>query len=224
MTSLNDIHVYYQIFESQFSANEYHGHLYANKAFDVKWGSIPILISAPHTTKMYRNGRLKDQDDYTGAIALLLQRYTDCYVIYSTRCSEEDPNFVLNGEYKDTIEKIVNLGNIKFMIDLHGASENREFGVDLGTQHGKILKPQVVKRLKNIFSKYHVMNIKENNNFPAMHPGTVSAFCYHQLGVPSVQMEINKRFRKPDVDIRLFISLIKSLKEIIYSLSLEEFN
>jgi hypothetical protein len=55
---------------------------------------------------------------------------------YSNSFSKEDPNYILGGEYKAALGTIVKEHQIKFVIDLHGASKDREFDMDLGTLHG----------------------------------------------------------------------------------------
>ncbi|WP_332695540.1 hypothetical protein [Halalkalibacter lacteus] len=204
-----------RFFEEQFALNDYIGQTGARIPFDVKWGSVPILLSAPHATKLVRNNQIKEQDDYTGTIGLLLQRYTNCHLIYTTHCTSEDPNFVIGGSYKEQIKKIATLFDIRYVIDLHGASKGRAFDVDLGTQYGVTINQNVVDQLRETFKKYNIMNACENSAFPATHPGTVTSYCYHELGLQSLQMEFNKKFRDPNENVELFISMVQALQEFI---------
>jgi hypothetical protein len=216
--SEEEIYEYSRFFEKQFAFNDYKGQMGAKIPFDVKWGSGPILLSAPHATKLFRNNRIKDQDDYTGAIGLLLHRYTNCHFIYTTRCTSEDPNFVIGGAYKEQIRKMAEIMDIRYIIDLHGASEGRGFNIDLGTQHGLSIDQDVVDQLIETFKNYNIMSVCENSAFPAKHPGTVTSYCYHELGLESFQMEINKKFRDPNESLELFVSLVQALQEFIVTL------
>ncbi|MFC0562198.1 hypothetical protein [Halalkalibacter alkalisediminis] len=218
MISEEEIYSFSRFFEEQFAFNDYTGQTGAQIPFDVKCGFVPVLLSAPHATKLFRNNRIKEQDDYTGTIGLLLQRYTNCHLIYTTRCTSEDPNFVIGGEYKEQIRKLAKLFDIRYVIDLHGASEEREFDVDLGTQHGLTINHNVVDQLTETFKKYNIMSVCENSAFPAKHPGTVTAYCYHDLGLQSLQMEINKKIRNPNENLELFISMVQALHEFILTI------
>ncbi|WP_067724623.1 hypothetical protein [Oceanobacillus damuensis] len=206
-------------YESQFALNDYKGNILAKHSYEKSFGSIPILLSMPHSVAQMRNGKLKDSDDYTGAIGLFTQKLLDCHCIYSTRTSEEDPNYVIEGKYKIELEKIIKKGNIKFVIDLHGASSKRNFDIDLGTIHGKTMSSNTINEIKEIFSNNGIMNVLENEMFAATHKGTITSFVHHELKVPCFQMEINKKFRDPLNRIDSFKILIASLVDMIHYLN-----
>lgn len=210
-----DIEGFHQIFEKQFATHDYHGHFQASQPFDVKLGTGQVLISAPHTTKLIRNGSLKEEDQYTGALGLLLQRHTNCHLIYTTRCNEEDPNYIIDGSYKGKMKELVELLDIRYVIDLHAAAASRPFDVDLGTQYGKTIDSEHVTQLKACFQRNGIMNVYENHTFAATHAGTVTAYCHHQLGLGSIQMEINKKFREPEQQNASFSSLFQAISEYI---------
>lgn len=109
-------------------------------------------MSAPHAINHYRENAVKPADMYTGSLALLLQKLTGCHCIYSNSFSKEDPNYILGGEYKAALGTIVKEHQIKFVIDLHGASKDREFDMDLGTLHGTSIQANNINEVVRIFS------------------------------------------------------------------------
>ena len=70
-----------QKIDQQFSRNQYNGG--GQNDFVIKEGSIPVMISAPHSINHFRKGQLKLADKMTGGIALYLHQLTGCHVIYS---------------------------------------------------------------------------------------------------------------------------------------------
>lgn len=122
-----------EVIEGQFSYNKYNGFEHSLLPFDLKLGTKPVLISAPHSVNHMRNNKLKKADLYNETIASIAQLYTNCFCIYSNRISDEDPNYTIGGKYKDAVKEICVKNNIRLVINLHGASISREFDIDLGT-------------------------------------------------------------------------------------------
>ena len=53
--------------------------------FEIIEGKIPVLLSAPHGAKHYRNGSFKEEDEYTASLAIKLGKITGAYAGGSTR-------------------------------------------------------------------------------------------------------------------------------------------
>lgn len=103
-------------FEKQFSRNDYKGG--GSEDFAIIEGEIPVMISAPHSVKMLREGKEKGADKLTGAIALLLQEMTGCHLIYSTRFSESDPNYATeNNGYQAALADYVKSHDVEIVIE-----------------------------------------------------------------------------------------------------------
>jgi hypothetical protein len=89
----------------------------------------PILISAPHGARTYRNKdnqkNWHEEDEYTAGMALLLGEICSVSVI-ATNCknNDYDPNFTpdLNVPYKQMVGHLIQKHHIRFVIDLHGAA------------------------------------------------------------------------------------------------------
>jgi N-formylglutamate amidohydrolase len=164
--------------------------------FDYIEGRIPILISAPHGTKHYRQcdgkGYWKEEDAYTSSLAIVLGQLTGAHVLYAKYKAKEDPNNDEFSAYKDSLRKAVEEHGIKFVIDLHGASGSRPFKIDVGTMSDApegcsctTFRPVIEKAFrdldKHVFNKY----------FAAGNCGTITSFVRNELGIEAAQFEIN---------------------------------
>lgn len=174
-------------------------------------------MSAPHAVNHNREDTVKPADMYTGALALLLQKLTNCHCIFSNSFSDEDPNYVLGGEYKAMLGAIVKDNKIPFVIDLHGASKEREFDIDLGTLHGASIQEAHLHEIIQIFHNNGILNVLHNHTFAASHPGTITSYAAKELLVQSIQIEINRNYRNPN-EPHLFQRTILSLEQIIKQL------
>lgn len=201
-------------YELQFSNHSYFGDIGADPSYSIIEGALPVLVSAPHAINHYREHAVKPADMYTGSLALLLQKLTNCYCIYSNSFSQEDPNYILGGEYKAALQALVKEHQIKFVIDLHGASKDREFDIDLGTLHGASIQDKHLTNIIRIFNNNGITKVEHNHTFSASHPGTITSYSAKELLVQSVQIEINRNYRNPNA-FDLFQKTIHSLEQII---------
>src|SRR5574337_771151 len=124
--------------------------------FRYETGKIPILISAPHGAVHTRNGD-KEEDEYTTGIARLIGHKTAAHVLYARRKSRTDPNANPDAPYKAVLQQIVRENAIRFVMDLHGANSNSDFGVAVGTMHGKSCSADDKLLIVNTFRKYAIL-------------------------------------------------------------------
>ncbi|PFG15072.1 N-formylglutamate amidohydrolase [Bacillus sp. es.036] len=199
--------------EDQFSQNSYRGDVRSDQSVKVKQGVIPVMISAPHTTKQIRNGKEKEADVYTGALALILHEITGCHVILNTKLGE-DPNYILGGHYKEVLGEHCLNHKVDLVIDVHGAAANRTFGVDLGTSNGKTLSKQKRDVMIDHFPKANI-EATVNKRFTASHPGTITYHSSNALKMEAVQIEINRKYRDPRRELDLFVGMVGCLSGII---------
>jgi len=193
--------------EKPFSRNMCNGG--GREHFKIESGTIPILVSAPHSVNHYRDSSVKKADLYTGGIARYLHELTSCHVIYSSRYSETDPNNdpSENSEYKKRMGEYVKEHDIRLVIDLHGASADRPYAVEMGTIDDEdtslcnhkfidnLINDVFVKELADIESA--VKDVQKNVVFNAKNPNTVTSYVSSQLGIPAIQLEINGLYRDP---------------------------
>jgi hypothetical protein len=203
-------------------------------------GKIPILISAPHGAVHTRNGD-KEEDEYTAGIARLIGRKTGAHVLYARRKSRTDPNANPDAPYKAVLQQIVSESAARFVVDLHGANSNRDFGVAVGTMHGKSCSSDDKLLIINTFRKYAIMEEGEllsrldvDTKFPAEGNNgrePITKFC-HRIDIAAAQFEINAHLRIPirredatnhyipfSGNPELITNLFKSLSDIVSSLA-----
>jgi len=166
-------------------------------------GRIPILISAPHGAKHYRQNRWKGEDEYTSSLAVVLGRLTGAHVLYTKCKTPEDPNHDGKARYKPLLAKIVRDQGIRFLLDLHGSNPRRPFKVDVGIHAEKKEEsscPSYMEIIRSVFSDFQSPLF--NRYFPARGKGTITSFCRKELGIEAAQFEISGRYRivrrKPD--------------------------
>lgn len=127
--------------EEKYESNQYNGINNGNSNFKIIYGTIPIILSAPHSVNQYREERIKGADKLTGAIVEYLCAKTGSNGIIRTYNFNDDPNYKNNGEslkYKKEILGLIKEKNIAILIDVHGCKDNHGFDIELGTNYGKI--------------------------------------------------------------------------------------
>jgi hypothetical protein len=170
-------------------------------------GQIPVLLSAPHGAVHTRHGKEKEEDEYTAGLARLLGELTGAHVLYARRKSLCDPNYYPDGAYKRLLEEVCGASNLSFILDIHGTSSRRPFGIELGTACGQSCPDQ-----KTLL----VQGLEKHGFCQSNPPGptrlwidhlftgggserieTVTRFAWKRLGIPAAQVEINGRLRIP---------------------------
>lgn len=102
-----------------------------------------ILISAPHGVSQVRLGKHKNSEIGSLATALYLKETTGSSLIVKTKNNDDDANFDINSEYKNSIRKLAKSKKINYILDIHGLAENRQCDVNLGTHLGKNIENNV---------------------------------------------------------------------------------
>lgn len=243
MTAKKDIKKLSKL-EKKFSRHKYNGS--GNKGFTIKAGSIPVIISAPHSVNHSRQGALKVADKYTGAIALLLHEMTGCHVIYATNNNQTDPNFdeYESNLYQKSLVDYVTTNGIRVLIDLHGSDTSRPYAVELGTapkknENGEIegnpyvslIGHDFICRIIRLSFEYVFSLLKtdsskdiwENTCFAASLQNTITKSVSSRSETACIQLEINGNYRNPSCPDNLH-SLLEGLKIIITLLSKVHWN
>ena len=187
------------------------------KSFRVINGKIPIIVSAPHTVRQLRKGKIKGAEYQTGAIVNILVEETGCFAIYKTYNNQDDANYdIENNEYKEEIKHIVKENNIKLVLDIHGARNEYRFDIDLGTSCGENINNniEIVKKLKECFKRNEIKNITENKMFKADSIRTISKYINKETKVPCIQLEVSWKYRDLN-NLDNIKRLIKALEEFI---------
>lgn len=169
--------------------------------FEVIEGSTPIIVTAPHATRPFLNGRYRFADGGgTAALAKMLNKLAGVTVIYTTYESPSDPNFYDDNEFKVALAGLIEKLHPRLVLDIHASNSYRPYDVDLGTMNGKSLRGNeaLATDLIEILRAEGLGNISYNF-FAASKNQTITKFATTH-GVPAIQLEINKTWLVPAQD------------------------
>ncbi|WP_462412397.1 N-formylglutamate amidohydrolase [Neobacillus sp. Marseille-QA0830] len=183
------------------------------QAYDIISGSLPVIISAPHSVTHFRDGKPKQGEFMTGVLAKYLQKRLDCWCITKTRNDRTDPNFDPVHPYKQAICDLVNDNEISLLIDLHIMAPKRPAAIEIGTGKGKNvfhdgLYAQV---LKHHFETSGISPVIVDERFTGGFPYTVSSNVSSHTNIPCVQIEINWRLLDLTSGKHQFFTLLESM-------------
>jgi hypothetical protein len=183
-------------------------------------GELPVLVSAPHAVRHYRQKKIKMSDQFTGSIVFLLNKLTGCQAIATTKLYGGDPNIDSPCIYKEKIAEICGRSKVKLVLDIHGAAREQEFDVDIGTNSGQTLlaKANMLGMLEHNFQDFGLSRISYDH-FAAKGPNTIANYVARELRIPAVQLEINKQYRVPGQNPQGFHRLLGALVESIRELA-----
>ena len=168
-------------------------------------GQVPVLLSAPHGAVHTRLNNLKQEDEYTTGFARLIAEKTNAHVIHTRRKLDTDPNWYPDVPYKRMLRRVIKKEPIRFVLDIHGCAEHRDFGIALGTMRGESC-PQQREVILRMFAAHGFFQDAENplcrfdvdRRFTAVGlegQETITRFVWESLGVPAAQFEIHPSLR-----------------------------
>ncbi len=180
--------------------------------FTHKFGSIPILISAPHSTAHERNGRIKEEEEFTSAFAQHIANLTGAHAFYTQYQSARDPNWYSDAPYKQALHHTIKQHNIQFVLDLHGMSNRYKIGLALGTMNGRScpayepallnslheggftsVSQKTARTIKKIKWDHLIVNHKRFTG--GLASDTITRFVSQNIGVPAAQLELSSSVR-----------------------------
>jgi hypothetical protein len=175
-------------------------------------GSIPILLSAPHTMLQTReDGTQKLNEPYTKAISLYLNKYSNVYSIVKNNDTGIDSNRDNYDKYNVELRRLIKDNNIKLVIDIHGASSDRDFDIEFGTLNNLSADYSTIKELEEAFTENGITNVIHNEPFKG---GAITQGVYALTDVDVIQLEINGKYRDYN-NLELLHKLINSLDKFI---------
>lgn len=185
------------------------------RGFVVKRGSVPVMLSAPHAAPTVREKRVHVREPFVAAIVEALHKRTGAWCMYTDK-RIDDPNHYHDGPYKREIAKIARSGKVGLLLDVHGASDDKHFEIDIGTGRGRTLlgRKDIVKELKRNLAVQGIRKISEN--FFGVSGRTVASFAAEE-GIPSVQLELRRDLRTVASD-GLMVNFIQAVEKSIPAL------
>jgi hypothetical protein len=173
-------------------------------AFRYTTGRLPILLSAPHGAAHMRNGRLKEEDDYTAGLVRLVAELTGAHALFAWCKSDSDPNYDPESPYKKALGRIIRRYGIGFVLDIHGCAAYREFGLGLGTMGGQSCPQQRRLILQTLYrqgfreSGPWLSRLDLDQTFTAAggtRQETITRYCWQKMRIPAAQLEFNAYLR-----------------------------
>ena len=175
-------------------------------------GTIPILFSAPHTMyQLKEDGSTKLKEPYTKAISLYLNKYCDTFSIIKNIDTGIDSNRDNYDKFNIEMRRLIKDNSIKLVVDLHGASKDRDFDIEFGTLNNLSADFSTIKELEGAFIENDIRNINFNDPFKG---GEITKGIYGLTDVDVIQLEINGKYRDYN-NIELLQKIIYSLEKFI---------
>lgn len=165
----------------------------SNHPYITKDGTLPILLTAPHTMRQERlDGSIKVREPFTRAIAKYVSEKTNCSYLIKEKDTLIDSNWEEMDAFKILLEEKIKKGHIKLVIDLHGANKQRDFDVELGTLNNLSADFSTIMELKDAFEENGIINIEMNQPFKG---GGITKYVYGITDIDIIQVEINGKYR-----------------------------
>lgn len=213
----------------QFLLNNKNGFRIDNKNYISKAGKIPILLSAPHAVKQYRESQVKPSDYLTGALAIYLAEKCNCSYFVRVFNDNDDPNYPLGttllkieNNYLKALKNFIQEYNQFLMVDIHGCINSKNCDCSFWHDNYNTCKSDVIKIFENNFNCYNFI-IDNGTEYLG---GQITRQC--ALITNSFQIEIKRKIRTLKQDnyylLKAFIdSMEKSIYETYdYSMRLEK--
>lgn len=166
--------------------------------FESRSGTQQVIVSAPHATKPFRDGKYRFSDG-PGTAALAQSLHTICgvSVINTIRDSPSDPNYYDDNDYKRELARLIAEQRPALVLDIHGSHPSRPYDVDFGTMDGAYLlgQEELVASLAAHLREEGLTNLSDNR-FAASENDTITKFA-SRLHVPAIQLEISATWLEP---------------------------
>ena len=181
-------------------------------------GKLPIILTAPHTMQQIKeDNTIKLSEPYTKAIALYVSKKINCSSLIKLKDTGIDSNSDNIDEFKLALNDLIRENDIKLLIDIHGASRDREFDIELGTLNNISADYSTINELKEAFIENGIKNISINDPFKG---GGITRYIYGVTNIDVIQIEINRNYR--DINMidnleRVCNSLISFIKQYMES-------
>ncbi len=187
--------------------------------YEVVSGTTPVIITAPHATRPFRDGARRFSDGGgTAALAVAVAQLSGATAIYTTYEGPSDPNYYDDNEFKTSLAELIADVQPKLILDIHGSHPYRSYDIDLGSMGGDSLlgDPSIVERLIASLRNEGVSSISLNR-FGASKNETITKYSTMH-GVPAVQLEINATWITPnegDIQAQRFSKLVQAITRVV---------
>jgi hypothetical protein len=203
--------------EERYKANDYNG---TAPLYKIRNFHSNVMLSAPHSVNQIRKENIKYAEVYTGFITEYLSDALLVGSITKTLNDNDDANFDDISKYRDEVVKLIKKNGIKFLIDIHGASELRNFDIEIGTAKGENINynDEIVAICIKLAHEHGYKNVNVDDMFTASNKNTVSRYVNEKTKICAIQLEINKKHRSPDANPEEFEKMLKFMQHLIVTI------
>lgn len=188
--------------------------------FEYYGGSLPVLVLAPHATSYFREGNLHSQESYTGTLAVLLHKLTQCHSLISSYCLVADPVCYLNSPYVNFLSQLIKKIDVKLVLVLHGSGWNNPNDLIISSWN----KSSLINKAEYLNLLVSMLVVKEFKDIGYDSPDmgsslkthkTISHLLFEDLNIPTIKLEIHKRYRLPQLQPSLYSNLYTALAQFL---------
>ena len=172
-----------------------------------------IMVTAPHSCAMIKEGKECYKETFSGAIARTL---SDSFKL-SSCCKVKSTSYDSTDEYVDEVSKFATNSKIKFIMEFHIMNPMRYEDVSIVTNQGYSINNNL--EIVSIFLKTLILNgfskVSLDYPFNAFNLNSSVSILFKKTNIPSLQIIINQKLFNSKRSVN---KLIKSLSEIIKKL------
>lgn len=203
----------------KFLENDKNGIKINGRNYISRKGEIPILISAPHAVKQYRESQIKLSDYLTGPLAIYLAKKCNCSYFVRTFNDNTDPNYPLgvtlqniDNEYLLELRNFLKEYKQYLVIDLHGCSDNKLYDCSIWSDNYKTCNQEIIQIFRHQIESYN-LSIDNGSEYLG---GQVTRQC--SLKTDAFQLEVKRKIRTLKLENRHFLeSFLESMEKSIYN-------
>lgn len=192
----------------KYEVNDFNGDVVGEQNYQIVPGRIPVVISAPHTVRQWREGKMKERDGMTGGLAEYLCERFGVWGVIRTWNAQDDPNHN-NDErskaYRATVAEVVRAQNAQWMFDLHGCLNKHGFDMSVRINGGGNLNCER-EELDEILKDWRDvgLDVRVDEQFFAAKSEAVSNYIHRVTGINCLQLEISTRIRTTEDGLERF--------------------
>lgn len=193
-----------------------------NLDFEYYGGQVPVLVLAPHSTSYFKEGNLYQSESYTGTLAVLLHKLTHCHSLISSYCVVADPVYYLNAPYVNFVSQLIKKINFKLVLVLHGLEWANPHELVLSSWN----KSSLINKTEYLNLLISMLKIKEfkdigydSSDISSQESKTINHLIFQDFTVPTIRLEIHKRYRLPQLQRTLYSNLYTALAQFIMLVS-----
>ena len=184
-----------------------------DQSFKFKNGNGNILLSAPHSQSMIKEGRECYQETFSGALAYALAEEFDFNLLYKQSKTDYDST----NEYLENVKKAISDNKIDLVIEFHVMNKDRYEDISIITNHGFSIGGnfELMSSLIKILSVRGFSKIGLDYPFNAFNFSSTVSTIFKETGIPSFQFIINEKVFYNKIRLkRLLVAIEELIKKI----------